>query len=540
MSRFMKLKKLVVCLVMSVAMFVTCIPIYVDAAGDVEEKIVRVGYYESEAMEQGASDDDVKYGYAYEYYRKLSEYTGWKYEYVYADFSVLYDMLVNGDIDLLAGMAKKDERIGVVGYPDLPMGNETVSLAKHADDDTLTADHATLNGKKIGVIYSDLQNRIQKFIDTEKIDATVVGFVDYETMYAAFDANEIAAYVVEGDSSSYHENSEILYAFDQDDYYLCTNIKRPDILEELNAAQNEININEPGYISILKAKYFSSNMSVSGMPDEAQEWLDSHSELRVGYLNNYLPYSDTGKDGNATGLVKDEIDGMIEAMGLGMTVTYTGYDSYNAMTDAIAADEIDCAFPVAGGFYYAEKNGMNQSGTVLSSTSEIVYKNKLDEEKLKSIAINDNNNIQYYYVKQYYPDAEIVVCKSIDDCLGAVKNGKAGFTVVNGMRVNDILKSHKYSGLSVIQAGITDETTFGVKIGNEDLLALLNQGIKLLGNDFAYDHSYQYVNQLHRYDVWDTILHYVGLVFVIIIVAAAVVVLYFYRRAKRAERSSQQ
>ena len=47
-----------------------------------DTKPVRVGYYENELFQEGAEEGAVKAGYAYEYYRKLAEYTGWKYEYV--------------------------------------------------------------------------------------------------------------------------------------------------------------------------------------------------------------------------------------------------------------------------------------------------------------------------------------------------------------------------------------------------------------------------------------------------------------------------
>ena len=44
------------------------------AAG--EAGTVRVGYYENEVFQEGAQPGSVKTGYAYEYYQKLSEYTG--------------------------------------------------------------------------------------------------------------------------------------------------------------------------------------------------------------------------------------------------------------------------------------------------------------------------------------------------------------------------------------------------------------------------------------------------------------------------------
>ena len=65
------------------------------AYGETEDtETVRVGYYEKEVFQEGARDGAAKNGYAYEYYRKISEYTGWKYEYVYGEFSDLYQMII--------------------------------------------------------------------------------------------------------------------------------------------------------------------------------------------------------------------------------------------------------------------------------------------------------------------------------------------------------------------------------------------------------------------------------------------------------------
>lgn len=75
-------------------LFILCLfffPLTVNANTDSLQP-VRIGYYENEVFEEGASPGAVKTGYAYEYYRKLSEYTDWNYEYVYGSFGDLYDM----------------------------------------------------------------------------------------------------------------------------------------------------------------------------------------------------------------------------------------------------------------------------------------------------------------------------------------------------------------------------------------------------------------------------------------------------------------
>ena len=77
-------------------------------------KKVRVGYYENEIFQEGGKPGAVKTGYAYEYYQKISEYTGWKYEYVYGGYGDLYKLFLEGQIDLLAGLAYRQEREGLI------------------------------------------------------------------------------------------------------------------------------------------------------------------------------------------------------------------------------------------------------------------------------------------------------------------------------------------------------------------------------------------------------------------------------------------
>ena len=146
---------------------------------------VRVGYYENEVFQEGAQAGAVKTGYAYEYYQKLSEYTGWRYKYVYGNFSDLYQMLLDGKIDFLAGLAFKEERKSLICYPDSPMGNETYSLIKHDADEAITVDPMTLNAKRIGVLASAMADSLQEFLKKYGIQAEVVLFRDYEPLFEA-------------------------------------------------------------------------------------------------------------------------------------------------------------------------------------------------------------------------------------------------------------------------------------------------------------------------------------------------------------------
>ena len=68
-----------------VCLLFTAVPVFAETPST----IVRIGYFENEIFQEGAEKGAIRRGYAYEYYRKLSEYTGWEYEYVYGSFAEL-------------------------------------------------------------------------------------------------------------------------------------------------------------------------------------------------------------------------------------------------------------------------------------------------------------------------------------------------------------------------------------------------------------------------------------------------------------------
>ncbi len=283
---------------------------------DQENNKVRVGYYENEVFQEGAWEGEVKSGYAYEYYRKLSEYTGWEYEYVYGEFSELYQMLLDGKIDLLAGLAWKEDRASVIGYPNAIMGSESYYLVKFDEDKNITADPATLNGCRIGVLDSAMVDVLNRYLDDHQVNAQVITYPDYTRLFAAFDSHDVSVLAAESDGAHSREHSEVLTVFGTSDHYLCTNINRPDLLAELNSAQALLAADEPNYLSSLSSKYYSVSVTARAFSQAEREWMDTHNTLKVGYLENYLPYSDTDASGNVTGVVRDMIPDIMKALGI--------------------------------------------------------------------------------------------------------------------------------------------------------------------------------------------------------------------------------
>ena len=76
----------------------------------------------------------------------------------------------------------------------------------------------------------------------------------------------------------------------------------------------------------------------------------------------------------------------------------------------MAPGAIDVAFPVGGGLYYSEENGIYLSNPIASSSTDIVFKGTFDEDTVSRFAVNENNRMQFYFIKKHFPDAEISCC----------------------------------------------------------------------------------------------------------------------------------
>ena len=265
-----------------------------------------------------------------------------------------------------------------------------------------------------------------------------------------------------------------------------------------------------------------------------KQWLESHNTLRVGFFENYMPYSGKDKNGHVTGIVKDIVPEILASLRItSLKVTYSGYESYDAMVADILAGKIDVAFPVGRGSSYVKENELSRTIAVASTSTVLVYKGAYTEKTMAQFAINKDNRMQYNFIVKLFPDSKVTLLPSIDACLDAVVSGKASCTTLNGLRANYVLKSRRYKDLSLHQLGRNDDRFFGVGIGNDGLLQLLNRGLDAVGSDYAQNKSQHYKYALASYRLVDVFLDHLGLFVTLITVIAAVIIALLMRDIRR-------
>ena len=503
-------------------MFLTAPKVF--ATGD-EEQTVKIGYYQSRLFQEGDGETSMRSGYGYEYMQKLASYTGWRYEYVSGTWQELYQKLVNGEIDLMSGISMAEGRADEICYPDYEMLEETFYIYKDIDDSSIrSGDIASFSGKRIGAVEdAKIEAALEAWIDEHGADVTVIHYSGIEACAKAFNENQIDGFVSADNivSPASYEGITPVEVIGKEPYYLCVAKNRPDLLDELNAALEIMNSQDALYLDTLRNKYSADTSVHVFLSRQEQEWMESHPAVTVGYLENYLPYSDTDEDGGVTGLLKDAMADLFATLpgDYEPELRYQGFQSQEEMLKKLENGTLDLIFPVSGETPYAEKNGYQQSTAVMSASSDLVYMGAYTDQVTRRIAVNQNNQLQYHYTVTNYPDAEIVDCDSVEDCLEKVRKKEADSTIVSSLRV--VKYAREDSGLQLLPLEKTSEICFGVRYGNSALLRLLNHGLSILGEGYGLNHAYQYIGDLIAYTATDFLREYRGVVYLLIFLVIA-------------------
>ena len=499
----------------------------------------RVGYYESRNFLVGASDDGPKSGYGYEYLQRAASYAGWRFEYVYGTWSELYDQLVRGEIDLLPGVALTDEHAAEVAFPSASMLNETFYVYRAASDDSISgSDVSSLSGKRLGVVERSLSERnFDTWLSDNGISPAVVEYSSSAEMRSAFESGAIDAFVSSDNVAYRFEDATPTFIVGKEPYYLAVASGRGDLLSTLNNVQSIMNSQDRAFIDELQVRYAADSAASAYLTPAETEWIARHSSLTVGYLNNYLPFCDADKNGNATGFMVDVLAAMIDSLPLSWDVdmSYCGFDDQKDLFEALKAGEVDVAFPVGGETWYAEANGFLRSSPVASPSMDLVYREGAEfEDAAATIAVNRRNLLQWNYARMCFPDASIVECDSIEECLDAVRQGSVGSTVLNGLRAGALLSTE--TQLVSVQLPSSDDRCFGVTAGNGVLLQILNRGLGIIGENYGMNVSYRYTDGLFTYRLSDFVRDHWREIAVATLVVLALIAAYVVRRFRKIQR----
>ena len=444
-----------------------------------ENKTVRVGYFPYANFQEGSSGEH-KQGAGYEYLQKISYITGWKYEYVCAPFKECLDMLEDGEIDLLGSVSYTPERAESIDFSTYAEGTERYWIYTREDHANLAdGDLKQMNGCRIGVADGSYQKELlEKWLDSNQIQAEVVVCKGYDEMKEKLDADELDALVVP--ALSVNSDFIAIANIGASDCYFGVSKSRPDLLKELNSALEEINNTETDYSSKLYARYEGKAVINYALNKEEKQWLDAHENtICVGYLKDNLPFcgEENGKLTGILGTVLDTVQKKYE-----ITIKAVPCSTGAQMNEALQSGEIDIAGPIIQDFYTQEQFQVILTDEIFDITPVVIYKGNEYNSSLSTIAATETSLYSELMVSLLFPDAEIKQYDTQEECLEAVANGKAGATVIPSSKINLLNESPLTKSLSFAEMAKRQELAMFTTRENRRAATIINKAIEQSSN----------------------------------------------------------
>lgn len=497
---------------------------------DGEQKTMKVGYinYEGFIKPEGGGYFS---GYGVAFLSKISQYTGWNYEYDYYTWEDCLDALQKGEIDLVCCAQKNPERAELFEFAGYPIGREsTFVYTRKGSDDIYYQDYDAMDGTKAAVLKGSYQSEEfasfarKKGFSYQELDCSTVDEITDAVKSGAADLAVLG-------SLSRQTDLRIVEKLDTAPFYIITTKGNTAVLNVLNDALRNIYSTSPYIVEELYYEYYGHN-STSEEPlltRDEMEYVKEGQTLTVACIDGFYPLSYTDREtGEASGILPDiarkigEISGLRlemvpEPAGSRPEILMEGHH-VNIVNGILFSQE---RIQKAGG--QLTENLTSQPALAVVNSGVNIY--ELDKAVL---ALPYSYESGHSLIPEEFSGFDIIFKENIEDCFAAVKDREADITIQNTHVANYFLQKREYAGLKVAAMESLEEKTCMMISDDSDrrLISILNKSISCLDdntiNQIIMAHT---VAHPYHETLTDTIYYYRVRIIMISLLVVAVIVL---------------
>ncbi|MDO5580478.1 MAG: response regulator [Planctomycetia bacterium] len=462
-------------------------------ASDIPLKNVRVGFFQFDGYHmRDHRQKNGKFhqsGYGYDILQMLRPYTNWDYEYIGYEkgWSAMLPMLESGEIDILTSAVKIPEKERKFDFSHRAIGYSAVIMTVKAGcTEFLPRDYSHWNGIKVGVIRGNSKNKtFAKFAEEKKFTYQTVEFTQIDEMHATLQNGKIDAIVT---GSLRRLNNEWLYEeLDVRPFYIIVKKGNQQLLREINAALEKLEMNYPGYANELQIKYYdhasAGGEEISFSLEERayrNQCKNDKRKFRVLVNPDRFPFS-YFKNGKFTGIMKNLLDTIKARSDLDLEPVFC--KDRNEYLERFHRRDCDLILDMRFDYSLAEQQGYILTPTYLPAMiSRISRKGFFG--KINSFAVVKDSNMANLVLETLPKECEIRNYPSIQAVIDAVKTGRenTGFVftqTAEGAVLND------HSGiLTHHPTGLTVHFAIGIKKEQDrSLVGILSKTVRSLSEN---------------------------------------------------------
>lgn len=450
-----------------------------------ERRVVKVAYYLFDSFQEIDTEGNYQ-GYGYDYLKEIGQYTGWEYEFVSGTFSECFEMLLNGEIDLMGGLSEESVKSEALIFTDYSTMGTQSELYALADNNMLAyEDYENFNGMSVGIMKGNQQvKKLETLCEEKDFTITIVPYETQEELEKALQQKKVDS-VFSTNISNLVEN-KIIEQFDEIPLYYATSKKNTELMQELNKAIRSVQNNAPFFSTQLYNKYFLKGATNNpAFTREELDYINEKKVIKIAYDPIWRPIESYDEE-------TDSIVGMTEAV-FDMISDYSGLEfefvnslNFKEALEKIKVGQVDMLTAFCCDYNWADKNNLYVSSPYLTSPMMKISPRKHADfvSEYEVIAVVEGRYTTEVLMKEV-PEELIYRCDTIEECLDAIIKGKADACYINSYAASYYLADYKYTSLtSVNLAYLTENISAAIyKGGDARLLSVINKTLACIPNE---------------------------------------------------------
>ncbi|WP_273310238.1 transporter substrate-binding domain-containing protein [Cloacibacillus porcorum] len=529
----------VICFLLVFAMAIAS-PIELRAA----EK-VRVGFFPLGKF-QYIDENGTAAGYNIDYLSKITDITGWEYEFVpCGNWVEATALLEGGKIDLLAPAQKIPELKEKFAYAAYPMGMELAAIyALKQRDDLIYEDIDTLAKLRYGAARNSTFTT--KFIEHAKeynISPDITYYNNTTELFDALHAKRVDAIV--SNIMFYDDSLKILGRFAPLAVYYITAKDNSALLNKLDNAIYRMEVNDPTFDSGLLKKYFPHYKNTIFNYDEYL-FIKNAPPIRIAYETDRAPLSFTGSDGEFHGVQRDILDEISRISGL----KFDYVPCRREQTELTYLEENKLR--VISGVRYCRFSAQAKrlrfsipylySGNIIAGTDPLKY---TGQEELRLAMVEGAASLKER-VAAKYPKFKIQTYENTEQAFNAAVSGEADFVIENRYVAEPYFVKPKFRSLKILSlTRIEEPYTLATLVyyvpandekdwNSETFISIINKSIEQLDpQKISASVINRSAENIYKYTLGDFIYQYRGQFVILLAAAGAAIAFLLARRLKR-------
>lgn len=333
------------------------------------------------------------------------------------------ELVQSGEADLIGGMLQNDTLQESFLYPERNYGAVYTTLEALSSNPEISAtNYMKKDSLQIAVLETATTRNAElaAFLETANLTCEYIYCDTVEEQLKALQQQR--ADLLLNVSLTFLPNLKTVAQFAPRPYYFVTGLENESLIQELDAAIEEINLTDPYFEERLEDKYFQNTVADFILTESEEQYVQENNTLQVLVLPQYAPFAFLNDQNELCGISVAILDEIGKTSGI--TFQYHVISDEEEPAEEIASGNYSVVLGPAHSQAFAEENSLILSQAYME-TSLTMFINKSGEkipenERVLALMNGIGDPIAYEYREIRYYD-------TIEQCLEAVSRGEADY-----------------------------------------------------------------------------------------------------------------